>query len=173
MSLVRGTLAQPSVKYGRNNVCSQHFWCSTQGCAACRCGYLPSPSRLSPPPLLRVLCSPTCGTSDGSRSIDGRKFERFKKWPLRFGFFLSRGIWKRRSRITRITETDPPFRGDCYCDRRNDDTRRIIFTFYIDDTMKFDIEIFVLHRLIIFRREDTRRYKSWFVNFIKIDLFYI
>ena len=58
------------------------------------------------PPLLRVLCSPTCGTSDGSRSIDGRKFERFKKWPLRFGFFLSRGIWKRRSRITRITETD-------------------------------------------------------------------
>lgn len=106
MSLVRGTLAQPSVKYGRNNVCSQHFWCSTQGCAACRCGYLPSPSRLSPPPLLRVLCSPTCGTSDGSRSIDGRKFERFKKWPLRFGFFLSRGIWKRRSRITRITETD-------------------------------------------------------------------
>lgn len=65
----------------------------------------------------------------------------------------------------------PPFRGDCYCDRRNDDTRRIIFTFYIDDTMKFDIEIFVLPRLIIFRR--GRRYKCWFVNFIKIDLFYI
>lgn len=137
MSLVRGTLAQPSVKYGRNNVCSQHFWCSTQGCAACRCGYLPSPSRLSPPPLLRVLCSPTCGTSDGSRSIDGRKFERFKKWPLRFGFFLSRGIWKRRSRITRITETD-----------------RLLF----EAIVTVIEEMMILEELFLHRRYDEIRY---------------
>lgn len=172
MSLVRGTLAQPSVKYGRNNVCSQHFWCSTQGCAACRCGYLPSPSRLSPPP------PPSCIVLAHLWNIRWLAVHwRSEIWEIqemaasiRF-FSQSRDLEETIEDNADNWNGSPPFRGDCYCDRRNDDTRRIIFTFY--DTMKFDIEIFVLPRLIIFRREDTRRYKCWFVNFIKIDLFYI
>lgn len=128
----------------------------------------------SPPPY--VLCSPTCGTSDGSWSIDGRKFERFEKWPLRFVLFFFPQPKDLREAIVDNRKNGSSF-FKTIVNRRNDDTQIttiLFFVLYIWTVWK--LKFFFYVDVIIFKEDEIKKRSVTnfgFINFVKIDLFYI